>query len=626
MYGLRISTLTLFLFFAPITSTRILFLPQPTTSANLLLLPAAAAAAAIIVLAVSAFAFLHCLRRRKTFSAHATAAFQKLRISSESPELHPLLASPEDRQQPLCSPRGKILGSEPIPESKEANSEDDVGISDNEAETEILLHFLISLKEEKKKQAAKLEEVLNFLNEDIKEVERTYSFGTDSVFAFAQTNNPEVRGNSSHSQDSSSSDISRSIQRSFVDEERFTSNLKQLESSYLEARSRVLPKETSSVSSNDKNVMESKWRLPHVENANNEPRTVQSSVGCLASFCEGLCKFARYSKFEECGRLRNSDSFCSANLICSLSFDHDEDYIAVAGVSRKIKIFDFNVISRDFIAIHDPIVEMSNESKLSCVCWNTSIKNHLASADYGGVVQIWDVGTGQSLSQYMEHQKRAWSIHFSLSDPKMFASGSDDCSIKLWNISEKNSLGTIRNHANICCVQFSPSSTNLLFVGGADHNIYGYDLRHTRIPWCTLAGHGKSVSYIKFIDAEAVVSASTDNSLKLWDLKKTSSSALSSDSCVLTFKGHTNKKNFVGLSALDGYIACGSESNEVFSYHKSLPVPMATHKFDATDPISGNPNSGDSNGQFVSSVCWRKKSNMLVAANSVGIVKLLQMV
>jgi len=49
---------------------------------------------------------------------------------------------------------------------------------------------------------------------------------------------------------------------------------------------------------------------------------------------------------------------------------------------------------------------------------------------------MWDADTGQPLSQYMEHQKRAWSVHFSLSDPKMFASGSDDCSVKLWNISE----------------------------------------------------------------------------------------------------------------------------------------------------------------------------------------------
>lgn len=529
--------------------------------------------------------------------------------------------------EPSSRPNARmILESELICESEESNSVDDVGISDDEAETDQLLHFLISLKEEKNKQEAKLEEELNFLDEDIKEIERSYSLGTDSVFPLAQTNNPEVRASSLHSHDSLSSDISRSIQRSFVDEERFLSNINQLEDSYFSTRSRVLLKEASSVLSNDKNLMESRPGLPHVENVNKEPRRIQSSVGCLGSFFEGLCKFARYSKFEECGRLRNKDLLSSANVMCALSFDRDEDYIAAGGVSKKIKIFDLNAISSDSNDIQYPVVEMSTKSKLSCVCWNTYIKNHLASTDYDGVVQMWDADTGQPLSQYMEHQKRAWSVHFSQSDPKLFASGSDDCSVKLWNISEKNSLGTIWNPANICCVQFSAYSTNLLFFGSADYKIYGYDLRHTRIPWCTLSGHGKAVSYVKFIDAEAVVSASTDNSLKLWDLKKTSSSGLSSDACALTFKGHSNEKNFVGLSVLDGYIACGSESNEVYCYHKSLPVPIATHKFESIDPISGHQNGGDNNGQFVSSVCWRKKSNMLVAANSVGIVKLLQMV
>lgn len=37
---------------------------------------------------------------------------------------------------------------------------------------------------------------------------------------------------------------------------------------------------------------------------------------------------------------------------------------------------------------------------------------------------------------------------------------------------------------------------------------------------------------------------------------------------VRTFKGHTNEKNFVGLTVNSEYIACGSETNDVFVYHK----------------------------------------------------------
>ena len=100
---------------------------------------------------------------------------------------------------------------------------------------------------------------------------------------------------------------------------------------------------------------------------NKYPRRIQSSVGCLGSFFEGLCKFAHYSKFEECGRLRNRDLLSSANVMCVLSFNRDEDHIAAGGVSKKIKIFDLNAISSDSVDIQYPVVEMPNKSKLSCV-------------------------------------------------------------------------------------------------------------------------------------------------------------------------------------------------------------------------------------------------------------------
>lgn len=35
-----------------------------------------------------------------------------------------------------------------------------------------------------------------------------------------------------------------------------------------------------------------------------------------------------------------------------------------------------------------------------------------------------------------------------------------------------------------------------------------------------------------------------------------------------TFRGHTNEKNFVGPTVNSDYIACGSETNEVYVYRK----------------------------------------------------------
>lgn len=103
-------------------------------------------------------------------------------------------------------------------------------------------------------------------------------------------------------------------------------------------------------------------------------------------------------------------------------------------------------------------------------------------------------------------------------------------------------MGTIRNIANVCCVQFSAHSTHLLAFGSADYRTYCFDLRNTKAPWCVLGGHEKAVSYVKFLDSETLVSASTDNTLKLWDLNRTNPTGLSTNACSLTLKGHTNEK------------------------------------------------------------------------------------
>lgn len=76
--------------------------------------------------------------------------------------------------------------------------------------------------------------------------------------------------------------------------------------------------------------------------------------------------------------------------------------------------------------------------------------------------QLWDANTGQGFSRFTEHEKRAWSVDFSLLCPTKFASGSDDCSVKLWSINEVSlsSLACTHSHRhttrlNIECAEFA---------------------------------------------------------------------------------------------------------------------------------------------------------------------------
>lgn len=331
----------------------------------------------------------------------------------------------------------------------------------------------------------------------------------------------------------------------------------------------------------------------------------------LEEFQTILTTFTRYSRLRVISELRHGDLFHTANIVSSIEFDRDDELFATAGVSRRIKVFDFATVVNEPADVHCPVVEMSTRSKLSCLSWNKYVKSQIASSDYEGIVTVWDVNTCQSVMMYEEHEKRAWSVDFSRTEPTMLISGSDDGKVKVWCTRQETSVLNIDMKANICCVKYNPGSSNYVAVGSADHDIHYYDLRNTSVPLHVFNGHRKTVSYVKFISTNELASASTDSTLRLWDVR---------DNCLVrTFKGHTNEKNFVGLTVNSEYIACGSETNGVFVYHKAISKPAAWHKFGSPDLDD----SDDDTSHFISAVCWKSESPTMLAANSQGTIKVL---
>ncbi|KAJ2794871.1 hypothetical protein H4R20_006077, partial [Coemansia guatemalensis] len=145
----------------------------------------------------------------------------------------------------------------------------------------------------------------------------------------------------------------------------------------------------------------------------------------LDEFLETLATVARYEKFRQVATLRYGDSTASTAIVASIEFDRDEEIFAVAGVARKIKIYDYmNVMqqadawsdfadgktharqSRRHSGRHEwwnregdapeeepplastmmqyPTAEYTNRSKISCLSFNPYIKSQLACSDYEG--------------------------------------------------------------------------------------------------------------------------------------------------------------------------------------------------------------------------------------------------
>ncbi|XP_012084964.1 protein SPA1-RELATED 3 isoform X2 [Jatropha curcas] len=572
------------------------------------------------------------------------------------------LLHPEPSSRPKTS---ELLESEFLNEPRENLEEREAAIQLRERieEQDLLLEFLLLTQQRKQEAADKLQDTLSLLCSDIEEVMKHRTFLKKKGGSCPEkTKDNNLASNlpplSIVDNDESSSLGSRKRFRpgiQIVNEEecddnlddgqnlvmitetqksllskssRLMKNFKKLESAYFMTRCRPIRPSGrpyirhSPISSDGRGSIVVTERSSINNSAPREHHIESRQSGWISPFLEGLCKYLSFNKLKVKADLKQGDLLNSSNLVCALSFDRDGEFFATAGVNKKIKVFECDTIINENRDIHYPVVEMASRSKLSSLCWNSYIKSQIASSNFEGVVQVWDVTRSQVLSEMREHERRVWSVDFSSADPTMLASGSDDCSVRLWNINQGVSIGTIRTKANVCSVQFPLDSSRSLAFGSADHRIYYYDLRNLKVPLCTLTGHNKTVSYVRFVDSTNLVSASTDNTLKLWDLSMCTSRVI--DTPLQSFTGHMNIKNFVGLSVSDGYIATGSETNEVFIYHKAFPMPALSFKFNNTDPLSGN--EIDDASQFISSVCWRGQSSTLVAANSTGNIKILEMV
>ncbi|XP_006646280.2 protein SPA1-RELATED 4 [Oryza brachyantha] len=550
---------------------------------------------------------------------------------------------------------GEVLQSEFLNRSRNSLEEREAALRLREEieEQELLLDFLLQLQRRKQDIADNLQDTVAFLSADINEAMHqqsalgqcgTFSFELDKEVCSETVEDqsdcgsrkrfrPELPAVDMEEQNRSLEECSGTVPSSVLIQEtvlskssRLMKNFKKLETAYFLTRSKVAKQVGNPVSSCHQVVRRTTGSPVVTEGSSIDDFALEGHYGTrqrgwMNSFLEGLCSYLSFSKLKVKAELKQCDLLNSSNLVCSVGFDRDKEFFATAGVNKKIKVFEYNMIVNEHRDIHYPVVEMSNRSKLSCICWNSYMKSHIASSDFEGIVQVWDVTRSQVFVEMREHERRVWSVDFSLADPTKLVSGSDDGSVKLWNMNQAGSVGTIRTRANVCSVQFQPDSARSIAIGSADHKIYCYDLRNIRAPYCTLLGHTKTVSYVKYVDASTIVSASTDNSLKLWDLSMSQARII--DSPLQTFTGHTNTKNFVGLSISDGYIATGSETNEVFVYHKAFPMPVLAYKFSVTDPISGQ--EIDDPSQFISCVCWRGQSSTLLSANSSGNIKILEM-
>jgi len=174
----------------------------------------------------------------------------------------------------------------------------------------------------------------------------------------------------------------------------------------------------------------------------------------------------------------------------------------------------------------------------------------IATGSDDNTVKLWNL-EGKEIQTLKGHSASVLSVVFS-PDGKTIATGSDDNTVKLWNLEGKE-IQTLKGHSDrVLSVAFSPDGKTIA-TGSGDKTVKLWSLDGREVQ--TLKGHSDSVRSVTFSpDGRTIATGSGDNTVKLWNLEGKE---------IQTLKGHSNSVLSVVFSPDGKTIATGSGDNTV---------------------------------------------------------------
>jgi sugar lactone lactonase YvrE len=154
----------------------------------------------------------------------------------------------------------------------------------------------------------------------------------------------------------------------------------------------------------------------------------------------------------------------------------------------------------------------------------------VATGSDDATVKLWDVASGQELFTLYGHTSHIWGLAFS-PDGTILASASEDDTIRLWNVNNGSLIRTIENGSDVAGIAFSPDGATLASGSGA--NIVRLWRVSDGVHLRTLQGFASWViNEVAFSpDGRTLAAGSNDGTIHLWQV--------SDGSLLRTFEGHT---------------------------------------------------------------------------------------
>jgi WD40 repeat protein len=162
-----------------------------------------------------------------------------------------------------------------------------------------------------------------------------------------------------------------------------------------------------------------------------------------------------------------------------------------------------------------------------------------ASASEDKTVKLWNARPATLISTLTGHTGRISSVSFH-PNGKILASGSEDGTVKLWDVTHRTLIKTIKAHRSwVRTVSFSPDGQILASCNSAGFINLWKTADATLLK--TLKGHTSTINHISFSpDNQTLASASFDTTVRLWNIHD--------GTLINTLEGHKSHTRSVSFS------------------------------------------------------------------------------
>jgi WD40 repeat protein/tRNA A-37 threonylcarbamoyl transferase component Bud32 len=249
--------------------------------------------------------------------------------------------------------------------------------------------------------------------------------------------------------------------------------------------------------------------------------------------------------------------------------------------------------SSDLVPPQDIIVQKSGEpstlkghaSDVNSVAFDSDGQK-LASGSDDKTIKIWDLATQKEIQTLKGHSEWVWDVVFS-PDGQTLASASADQTVRLWDMATVREIRTLKGHKDgVTSVAFSPDGQTLA-TASLDKTIKLWNVR-TGKQICTLAGHSGAIASVAFSpDGQTVASGSWDKTIKLWNVNTAKN--------IHTFTGHSDLITSVAFSPNGAILASGSKDKTIKLWNLATGKATLTLRghTDKVNSVAFVPNTGE---------------------------------